>query len=159
VELILAIPFWEATWIERAQSLGLDRNPVRGTWHALHPAWSHLEAFKALMGADAAKKLRRHLIAVDELERQRVRVLEIAKRAADDAGIEAPFGFKADGTPRKRPGSGGRKALSPQEREQRRRQSKAVWQQKNREKAAGYVRICRERSEFASAPALQIRST
>jgi hypothetical protein len=149
VELIIAIPFWEAVWIEKARSLGLVRNPVRGTWHALYPTWSHLEAFKALMGADAAKKLRRHLIAVDELERQHVRVLEIAKRAAEEAGIEAPFGFKADGTARKRPGRGGRKALSPHEREERRRLARAAWQQNNKDKAAAYVRVCREKKALS----------
>ncbi|MBV8656301.1 MAG: DEAD/DEAH box helicase [Burkholderiales bacterium] len=64
---------------------------------------------------------------------------------------DAPYGYRADGTPRRQPAGPGRPRLDPVERKRRRKASKAGWQECNPEYMRDYMRKRRRQAQIESA--------
>lgn len=95
-----------------------------------------------------------YLHAANTMDDRMVDILD-AKRAKISVigAANAPYGYRKDGVPRQQAAGPGRPRLAPDERERRRKSSKAGWQARNAEYMRDYMRQRRLKKKIKQVPA------
>lgn len=93
-----------------------------------------------------------YLRAVNTLDDRMVEILEKKHAKISVLGAaNAPYGYRKDGAPRLQPAGPGRPRLAPDERDQRRKSSKAGWQARNTAYMRDYMQQVRLKTKIKQA--------